>query len=172
MKLTAEFVRCRLNYDPETGLFTWKAREERRPIDRSWNSRRAGTLAGSENSEGYVEIYLDTRSYKAHHLAWLFVHGTTVSMLDHIDRNRANNRIANLRPASVRENNWNRSRSTKNLTGTKGVSREGSSDKWVARITANKRQYRLGTFEKKADAIAARRAAERSFYGDFSPKEM
>lgn len=168
MNLTAEYVRERLDYDPETGEFKFKPKVVRQPWDKSWNSRRAGTRAGAINSEGYVEIFLDTRSYKAHRLAWLYVHGEWPDQLiDHIDRCRSNNRISNLRIASDVQNKWNTGLLKSNKSGCAGVLfRDG---KWIARIKANRKAIFLGNFASKDDAISARRAAELRYHGEFSP---
>lgn len=86
--LTVERLRELLDYDPETGVFRWK--EPRRKC-------RVGEVAGSLRKDGYVKIQVDGRFYQAHRLAWLCVYGVWPSAIDHIDGNRANNAIANLR---------------------------------------------------------------------------
>ena len=88
-KLTAERLRERLHYDAETGVFT-----------RRFGSghARAGDMAGTVHRTGYVRISIDGGKYTAHHLAWLYVHGVWPSdQIEHINRKRSDNRIANLR---------------------------------------------------------------------------
>jgi hypothetical protein len=88
-KLTAERLRKRLRYDAETGLFTRRVGS---------GHAHAGDMAGSVHSTGYVRICIDGGRYTAHRLAWLYVHGVWPSgQIDHINRNRSDNRIANLR---------------------------------------------------------------------------
>lgn len=65
--LTAEQLRDVLNYDPETGLFTWRKMSRRHWL--------LGTIAGAQHSGGYVRIYVNGREYYGHRLAWLYVHG-------------------------------------------------------------------------------------------------
>jgi hypothetical protein len=99
--ITAERLRQLLHYDPERGVFTWLSR----PAERSWNTRFAGTRAGTINGLGYVVIGILGRRYKAHRLAWLYVHGEWPGReLDHINCDKSDNRIANLRPATRSQN--------------------------------------------------------------------
>lgn len=102
--LTPERLRCLLSYDQGTGLFTWL-------IDRG-NGACAGQRAGTvDRNSGYVLVQIDGRQYRAHRLAWLYVHGRWPRpLIDHIDRNRANNRISNLREATSAINNSNTGR--------------------------------------------------------------
>jgi hypothetical protein len=88
-KLAAERLRERLRYDGGTGVFTRRVGS---------GHARAGEIAGSVHSTGYVRIGIDGGKYTAHRLAWLYVHGVWPSdQIDHINRNRSDNRIANLR---------------------------------------------------------------------------
>jgi hypothetical protein len=88
-KLTAERLRERLRYDAETGAFTRRVGS---------SNARAGDMAGSVHSTGYVRISIDGGKYTAHHLAWLYVHGVWPSdQIEHINGKRSDNRIANLR---------------------------------------------------------------------------
>jgi hypothetical protein len=97
MTLTAERLREILGYDPETGLFTRLVRTGR---------IRAGEVAGTAHSRGYRSIVIDGRVYLSHRLAWLYVHGEwPPEQIDHINRNRADNRLVNLRAAKQSQNN-------------------------------------------------------------------
>lgn len=89
-----------LRYEPSTGHFFW--RERRGAVAR-------GAMAGSDDGKGYVLIRIDRKTYKAHRLAWLYVYGELPrGSLDHINRQRSDNSIANLREASAAQNNCNR----------------------------------------------------------------
>src|SRR5262245_57095359 len=90
-----------LEYDPETALLTWKQ-------DRGGKAK-TGIVAGRLAANGYIDITIDSRRYKAHRLAWLYVHGEwPPEEIDHRDLDKANNRLANLRPASHQQNLYNR----------------------------------------------------------------
>lgn len=90
-----------LRYDAETGLFWWRENRGRRYI--------AGTVAGSRDKDGYTVINMNRRRYRAARLAWLFVFGAwPANEVDHINRNRSDDRITNLRLATRTQNALNR----------------------------------------------------------------
>jgi len=91
-----------LTYDPYTGLFTWL-------VD-AYSNKVKGKIAGSIK-EGYINISIDRKLYRAHRLAWLYVNGVFPSEIDHINRVKSDNRICNLREVSRSENCQNRSTS-------------------------------------------------------------
>src|SRR5687768_4110898 len=125
--LTAERLRELLDYDPDTGVFRWKTRPVRAEYlrtDRAWNSRFAGRPAGTL-VKGYVCILIYRRSYRAHRLAWLYVHGEWPrNELDHEHGNRADNRIEKLRSATRGQNMQNRKPNSNNTSGYPGVIRK------------------------------------------------
>jgi len=88
--------------------------------------------------------------------------------IDHINRDRADNRWANLRLATRSQNNMNAGLRSDNKSGHKGVSKRRDTGKWHARITVKRRILLLGNFHSFEDAVAARRAAERQFFGEFA----
>jgi len=99
--ITAEYVRRRLQYDPETGVFIWKPR----PIDKSWSTRFSGEVAGTIKNNGYRQIRIDGVKYGAARLAWLYVYGEwPKNEIDHINRVRDDDRLINLREATRTEN--------------------------------------------------------------------
>jgi hypothetical protein len=159
--ITAEKLREILDYDPETGVFTWRVTLSIRAP--------SGSTAGTCCNDGRVNITICGRRYKAHRLAWLYVHGEwPPELIDHIDGNPSNNRIANLRPATCRQNGANAKRSVSNTSGFKGVCWDGVNRRWRAHITLNGKTKCLGRFDKIEDASAAyRKAAERCF-GEFA----
>ena len=155
-----------LAYDPETGKFHWLARPDRSP---QWNGRYAGTEAGSLiASTGYLSIRLDSKAYQAHHLAWLIVHGNLPPVsIDHINRDKTDNRIANLRLATLAENNLNAPIRSNNTSGFKGVSLHRATGKWMAMIAVGGRSTYLGLFASKQEAADAYAAAGRRLHGEF-----
>lgn len=156
--ITQEILKRLLEYDEKTGSFTWKVSPSR--------NVRAGESAGSVTSEMYTSITIMRKHYQAHRLAWLYVHGVwPKSVLDHIDTNRVNNRISNLREASFIENGQNRIRpQTNNTTGMLGVYQLRGRKNWRAQIRINKKQVYLGTFKTIGAAHDAYLAAKREFH--------
>jgi hypothetical protein len=106
-----DVLRQLLDYDPISGLFTWKRRplsmfpSER--IGNAWNARYSGKAAGNTDRHGYRRIHVQYRLCWAHRLAWLYVHGVAPQPpfeIDHIDGKKWNNRIANLRLVTRSDN--------------------------------------------------------------------
>ena len=158
-ELTAEKLRSILHYNPETGIFTWKVG--------SANQVKAGNIAGCPNGDGYLCIRVCSRLHRAHRLAWLYVYGTwPKDQLDHINRNRSDNRIANLRDVSHKQNMQNASKRSDNTSGHPGVSWLKQHSKWRAKITHNYKQTHLGCFNTVEEALSARKAAEKLYWAD------
>lgn len=164
--LTAEYVRSILHYDPETGVFVWKSRPDIRP---SANARREGKVAGCVDPYGYQRIGVDGHRYFGHRLAWLHTHGEwPKGQLDHIDGNRANNRIANLRIATTAQNAANSRAHRDNRSGFKGVSWSKVAKRWIAQISRAGQYRYLGYFDTPEEAHAAYCEAARELHGEFA----
>ena len=117
-----------------------------------------GSVAG-RLSNGYISIGIDGKEYGAHRLAWMYVYGEVpLFEIDHIDRNRSNNAIDNLRAATSSENNLNRKIFKNNTSGCKGVS--FTDNRWRASITIDGKRINLGRFVKYSDAVDARKNVE------------
>jgi hypothetical protein len=126
-------------------------------------------VAGVLATNGYVYINIDGRPQLAHRLAWLYVNGEwPPDQVDHIDRVRSNNRIANLRSASTSDNACNGVLRFSNTSGYRGVSWSKEKKKWVARIVKDRKQHVLGYFTSKETAFDRYRAAARNLHGEFS----
>lgn len=152
-KLTADW-----NYDPETGMFT-RARAAGRH-----GRHRAGTVADCR-SHGYVVIRIDGKLHGAHRLAWLYHYGEWPDVIDHINGDKADNRIINLRNVSQTENMQNiQSAPAHSKSGLLGAHRHGRSRKWQARIRINGVGMRLGSFATPEEAHAAYMAAKRQHH--------
>jgi hypothetical protein len=142
-QITQTRLKILLNYDPDTGAFTWRLSRRKCTV---------GSKAGCLMRHGYITIRLDDRLYTAHRLAWLHVHGVWPSeQLDHINKNRSDNRICNLREATNAENAQNQKRRD-NKSGFSGVRKENK--KWLAEIKVNYKVTRLGLFETPEEAHA------------------
>lgn len=155
-----------LDYDPATGIFRWKAR-----TSPQWR-RKIGQIAGSRDANGYIEIKLCSAAYKAHHLAWIYVHGEMHSMpqTDHKDGDGRNNAIANLRPCSYAENQANQR--SRNKTGLpKGVRPNKRGKPFQVRIRFQKRLLHVGTYDTVEEAARAYLTAAKQFYGEFARQD-
>lgn len=156
--LTQARLRALLHYDPDTGLFQWRNRKH----GRARNKTHAGCV---EKRIGYASIGIDGKVYKAHRLAWLYVHGKWPSgVIDHINHKKADNRIANLRDTNDEQNHHNRARETKSASGHLGVTWHQRDARWMAHIEASGKRHHLGYFTDLNEAIAARKAAERVYH--------
>ena len=156
--ITAEYLRSILHYDPATGIFTRKIG--------SANQVKVGDATGSQNGKGYLNIKLQSRPFQAHRLAWLYVYGEwPEDQLDHINRNRSDNRISNLREVTNKQNHQNASKRSDNTSGHPGVSWYKQRSEWRAQITHNYKHIHLGYFNTIEEAVAARKAGELKYWG-------
>lgn len=137
-----------LNYCPNTGLFTWNV---------NFNKlRKSGYLAGHLMKSGYIQIGLDGKRYYAHRLAWIYCNGEwPINFIDHINMDRSDNRIENLREASVSENMRNRRKTISNTSGYKGVTWSRKQGKWQAQIGMDYKNIKIGFFEDPKEAHEA-----------------
>lgn len=149
-----------LNYDVVAGIFIWKE---------SKGAAKKGAVAGSISGQGYVNIKLDGLIFRAHRLAWLWVYGVFPSgPLDHINGNRSDNRISNLRVATLSENQHNQGMRSDNKSGIKGVSWDDKSKFWRAQIKKNGHLIRIGSFRDLNEARIAMEKARIELHGDFA----
>lgn len=151
-----------LNFDQGTGFFTWKVS----PGPRS--QVHPGDIAGSLSGDGYWQIKIKGKVHKAHRLAWIFVHGSMPDMIDHINGNRSDNRMINLRVCDRFSNMWNMKRSSRNSSGVKGVSWSNQLSKWKAQLTIKKHCLHLGYFEDLELASLVVSEARDKFHHAFS----
>ena len=150
--MTQEYLKSILRYNPGTGIFT------RRKSTCRW---KKGEVAGSVNSEGYFAIRIKTKHYLAHRLAWLYVYGYFPEFnIDHINRDKTDNKICNLRHVSDICNARNRGKRCDNKSGVTGVSWREDNKKWRSIITVNRKTKHLGNFKNISDAVKARYEAE------------
>ena len=157
--LTVKKINDFLSYVSDTGEFFWK-------VDRT-GGVKAGDRAGSIGQDGYVYIKLLGRRYSAHRLAYLITHGAISGDIDHIDRDRGNNRISNLRVCTKSENQRNRSRCKNGTSGRKGVTWNKSVGRWQAQSKINGKSHYLGVFDSADEAANAYAIFCKEKHGEF-----
>lgn len=157
--LTYERARELLEYDADTGALSWRRPRKGVKTDRMVGSLSAGT-------KGYRRIGVDGHIYRAHRLAWLLFHGVwPEDQIDHINGNRDDNRIVNLRESNNSGNQENRSKArSDNKLGLLGVIWSKQSRKYQANIVVRGKQKHLGFFLDANDAHAAYVSAKRQLH--------
>jgi hypothetical protein len=154
-----------LDYDPLTGVFTWKPRPGAR---KSLNTRLDRRVAGyvSVRKDGYIRsmICVDRGRYFAARLAWLYMTGAfPEGHIDHINHDSTDNRWANLREVSSVENSRNMSRSRSNKSGVTGVSWDKGTGKWFVCIMVDGKTRYGGIFTSIEEAAAKRKELEQKY---------
>ena len=150
-----------LDYNEQTGIFTWLKRSEKHfKLSRdciAWNGRFSGKEAGGLDGRGYGTISIHYQTYKSHRLAWCYVKGEWPNgEIDHINGKILDNRINNLRVVDRFGNNRNLKLNVRNKTGKMGVRFDSRRNKWYAKIGS----IYIGSFNLKSEAITARETAE------------
>lgn len=159
--LTQERLKHLLHYDPETGVFRWRETMGPKAI--------SGSIAGCQNNTGRRTIGVDRGLYLEHRLAWLYMTGEwPEGDLDHENRNPADNRWVNLRPATQQENCFNQGLRKDNKSGVKGVWWDIRQCQWIAVVKHSGEKRHLGYFD---DIDAAKQFIElfrNMFHGEFA----
>lgn len=170
----AELLRKLLRYEPDTGKLYWRERTpdlfanpkrySRETACKTWNTKNAGKEAFRVPMKGYLMGSLLGDTYLAHRVAWAIHTGTTdFDHIDHMNGNRSDNRIVNLRCIGRLGNMKNVRQRIDCISGETGVrlhvDKRWGRPRWAARIQVNGRRMYLGSFETKEEAVAARRAA-------------
>lgn len=164
------------DYEPSTGILYWRSRPlsdfKSKPQWKRWNTRFAGTEAGTINSYGYKVIRIDGIQYQAHRIIAYLVKGwnRTDKEIDHRYGNRSDNRLEMIRPATHSENGRSRKLHSNNTSGYKGVSFNKANGKWEARINIDGKQKHLGYFNTAYEAHLSYEKAAKKYFGKFRRK--
>jgi hypothetical protein len=159
--VTQDRLKELVHYDPVSGIFT-------RIKDVAGNAK-AGDQLRSTNSHGYLQARIDGKYYVLHRLAFLYMNGAMPDVdVDHINRDRSDNRWGNLREATRSQNLRNAGAYKANKSGYRGVSLKKKTNKWVAQISLDKKLHHLGYYETAEDAHAAYLEAAKKHAGEFA----
>lgn len=162
-KLTYERLTEVLFYDPKTGIFRWKEKPSKySPVS---EGEEAGYL---HKPSGYIRVSIDSERYVCHRLAWLYTYKKwPEGDIDHVNGDRSDNRIENLREA-LDKNSWNAKIRSDNTSGVKGVSFHKGVGKYVARVNHKGKIYNLGCFNSLEAAVAVVKEKREELHGDFT----
>lgn len=158
MELTQEYLKEYLSYDVNTGVFSWI---------KSYRNQHIGKTVGSFDRDGYRQIKIKRKLYRAHRLAWFYVNGVWPDgPLDHIDGNRDHNAINNLREVTFTGNSQNQRKAHKDATvGLLGVDLNKAKVRFRARIQVNGKRVTLGGFNSAEEAHKSYIEAKRTMHG-------
>ncbi len=150
--ITYDTVNDLLRYDPESGDLFWRANRAK---------MKAGSVAGGIGGKGYWHVSINNKSYLAHRIIWLIYYGRwPEDQLDHINHNKLDNRIKNLRSVMGYENNRNTTIRKDNKSGVIGVFWHSTQKVWESNIGVDGQLKYLGIYDNIFDAVCARKSAE------------
>jgi hypothetical protein len=171
----AEDLRLALRYVKSSGKIYWRTRDKSafsystscRSIEwlaKNWNSLWAGKEAYTSTlKNGYKSGSFNGRKYYAHRVIWKMVYGEDPRWVDHVNGDRSDNRITNLRSVGISENGKNATLQRRNISGQPGVLWDRVRSKWSVRITSNWRVFQLGRYKDLDEAIHVRKKAEKTY---------
>jgi len=162
MSISNEELSRLLSYDVKSGIFNWK-------IKMSNYRGQPGDVAGSIQMDGYVHIMISGKAYKAHRLAWQYYYGEFPDgEIDHINGERGDNRISNLRVCTRAQNGANLRTPKNNSSGYKGVCWNKRAGKWRARISQNDKRKFLGYYDSAEIAAIVYDITALELFGKFA----
>ncbi|WIL02001.1 putative class I holin [Salmonella phage S4lw] len=163
--LTADKLREVLHYDPDTGVFTWKATRV--------HNAGAGSEAGANHCAGYRSIAFGGKRYLAHRLAWLYMTGEWPnSLIDHINGDGRDNRFCNLREADKSENGCNKGPRKDSKSGIKNVMWQKQQGGWYVQLKIHKIKYFYGYFADLELAALVAEEAREKIHGVFANHKL
>lgn len=155
MTVSLDHLKERFSYNRDTGVLYRK-------------TRGASVVAGTLRTDSYRRVRIGAKAYFAHRLIWAIETGEWPETIDHINGNKSDNRLSNLRPATNAENLRNRGKQANNTTGFKGVYFSKAAGRYVAQIKTNSKMKYLGLFPSPELAHNAYLAAAEILHGEFA----
>lgn len=159
LKMDAKILHELFEY--RDGKLYWK-------VSRPHTTIKPGDKAGGFGKNGYLMTSINCKSFYNHRIIYMMHYGNLPKFIDHIDGNKANNKIENLREATSSQNNRNMPKKITNTSGIKGVSWDTSSGKWRVRLRINGIDRRIGCFEDIKEAEKAIIQARNLYHGEFA----
>lgn len=153
--ITQEQIRRLFIYDLKGGILVWR-------------NKKKNKAAGSINARGYLVVHINGKRYYNHRVIFLYIHSYLPSSIDHIDGDKQNNKINNLRPCTTSQNTRNSKINTRNTSGVKGVSWHKNRRKWQAQIMTNGHTKYLGLFKRLKEARDVVRVNRELMHGEFA----
>ncbi len=155
--ITQQELREVVSYDPMTGIFVWVKPASFRV--------KPGDCAGCVEPRGYIGMVINYQRYRAHRLAWLYMHGVMPDgEVDHMDGDKSNNAIANLRVVTTKQNRENTRLQCNNTSGVRGVYWDKRREKWMARVQHHRKWIFLGRFDSLDRATEVVKEARRNTF--------
>ena len=159
--LTVDLLKHLFDYDKETGNLIWKVKRAK--------NQAVGDIAGSfDTSVGYVRVGINGKKYYAHRIVFLYHKGYLPKTIDHINGDKVDNRIENLRAVTASQNQHNRKINSNSTSGYKGVSYYARTNKWCAKIRLESKRINLGYYKTPEEADAVVRKAREELHGSFA----
>ncbi len=147
-----QLIKDTFDYDGITGLLYRK---------KSFHKRYIGWTAGAVNGRGYMLVRIGSKKYSVHRLAWIISTGSNPIEIDHINHDKKDNRLVNLREVNRTTQMKNRKKNSNNTTGSNGVGIGNGG--YIAYTSVNGERFHIGTFDTKEEAVAARQSADKAF---------
>jgi hypothetical protein len=157
--LTVDLLNHLFEYDKETGNLIWKRQQSNRIV--------AGDIAGSL-CRGYVYVGINGKKHRAHRIIFLMHKGYLPKTIDHINGDRADNRIENLRAVTANQNQHNRKINSNNTSGYKGVCWDKARNKWKSQVRLEGKLINIGHYDNVEEAAEVVRKTREELHGDFA----
>ena len=160
--LTQEVLLENFRYDETTGDLYWK-------VKRAYTTDLSKPISAKDR-HGYIVVCTKlsgkTKVYRIHRLIWTIVYGMNPKNIDHIDGDRTNNQISNLREVTHQQNMMNRKKRVGSISAYKGITKSKYS--WIAEITFMNNRHYLGSFKTEKEAAIAYEEASKKLHGNFA----
>lgn len=157
--LTLSEARRLFDYDPETGIF-------RRAVTVGYQARKGDVIKPTYREYAFVKI--NQKIHRVHRIIWFMTYEEVPTCIDHINRDKGDNRLCNLRIATCSQNSANTNPRSNTTSRFKGVSWDKTNGKWFASITVNGRQKNLGRYDSEIDAARVYNNAAVRAFGSFA----